>query len=513
MGFFSPFRDSIINILRKYHVSLPQDLHQEMKVYVAFPKDRLSEDFKDYHIPEGNSPVKLKLSKMLTLAMLEEFNKNLARFLEPLHSAFLHHQHGKTITYQDVLLYFHDVKSELFRSYLEIELRKNGPANRGISWLKDALSEVIERFRRILNGSATFSDMPSETSSRTTIKAEIELLQRFEGFSGYQASTAMSHFENMLVLSSLLPYLLALTDIFEMYEELQTFSCDAVQKLKDIVHSLDDRSALQLYEATEKLSVVKDILHLKGDRWEYLKIIYSLKDSTELHAFLAEIGCLGESGREVFEQKYRLVTQQLQGEEYQQNVLNQLYAVYQFFAPLFDENQTFDEFIGKVSAMDPAMVIQPLNTVNRNVDVIKLWFSRTEVSRLYQVFFMPSMYNLKLFMQEDTIEKVSSDLRQIISTGVYKLTLTVENPHEEIVLEFKPKDGDEQTLSWNHQKIQDFVCKLGFLDPGEEEESISTFLFFNQVKYPQFHTHVLYLDIKERKFEFLPGFEPGSPDY
>ena len=96
-------------------------------------------------------------------------------------------------------------------------------------------------------------------------------------------------------------------------------------------------------------------------------------------------------------------------------------------------------------------------------------------------------------MQEDTIEKVSSDLRRIVSTGVYKLTLTVENPDEEIVLEFKPKDGDEQTLSWNHQKIQDFVCKLGFLDPGEEEESISSFLYFNQVKYPQFHTHVMYL--------------------
>ena len=126
------------------------------------------------------------------------------------------------------------------------------------------------------------------------------------------------------------------------------------------------------------------------DDYEYLDIFSKIADSAEFYQFICEKGFTGENGQARFHQQYQLITAQLQHEEYDEAVLNLLYAAYKLILPFTIKDQSFHSLLGSVKQMltsaspvgaakvTPDCLMQ-IETVNRNINLIQLWFSRGEV--------------------------------------------------------------------------------------------------------------------------------------
>ena len=83
----------------------------------------------------------------------------------------------------------------------------------------------------------------------------------------------------------------------------------------------------------------------------------------------------------MFQQQYQLITAQLQHEEYNETVLNHLYAAFMFIKPFMDTHQNFHQLMSQVTSLDVTNGLKQLETVNTNITLIQLWFSRAGVSR------------------------------------------------------------------------------------------------------------------------------------
>ena len=89
---------------------------------------------------------------------------------------------------------------------------------------------------------------------------------------------------------------------------------------------------------------------------------------------------VGVDGQALFNQQYQLVTTQLQHEEYNELVLNHLFAAFRLITPFVDSEQTFSSLMCQVASLGVYDASKQLETVNRNINLIRLWFSRAEVS-------------------------------------------------------------------------------------------------------------------------------------
>ena len=86
-------------------------------------------------------------------------------------------------------------------------------------------------------------------------------------------------------------------------------------------------------------------------------------------------------GQAIFLQQYQLITAQLQHEEYDEQVLNHLFAAFKVISPFMDAKKSFTELMREVTALNAVNGLKQLETVNTNITLIRLWFSRAEVRK------------------------------------------------------------------------------------------------------------------------------------
>jgi hypothetical protein len=61
-------------------------------------------------------------------------------------------------------------------------------------------------------------------------------------------------------------------------------------------------------------------------------------------------------------------------------VLNHLFAAFKLMAPFMDSHQDLGTLMSKVLALDVTNGVRQFEMVNANITLIRLWFSRAEVS-------------------------------------------------------------------------------------------------------------------------------------
>ena len=128
------------------------------------------------------------------------------------------------------------------------------------------------------------------------------------------------------------------------------------------------------------MSFIKTSLCLEGvSEYSCLKIFPAVANSAAFYQFIQEKQFAGEKGHALFHQQYQLITAQLQHEEYDDNVLNQLKAAFVFMAPFMDREQSFNKLMTLVTQLDTSHGLKQLETVNENITLVRLWFSRAEV--------------------------------------------------------------------------------------------------------------------------------------
>ena len=412
------------------YCTLPQILHRygvlfppKFTIHVLLPGDNVSTSGEQLLVnpippstngtfqPPGQN-ASLRATKGLTVKELDVLAEQLDQFVKPI----LDHMH--------MLVFFSLHQSEIFNNYLCLQLkkefsvtkaapslhpsmmpsftlsalqmlgkeRKEGPKEEGVPLqiLAKALNTTRELLVKLIQGTAKYSEIIAEGGELKLENINIEA--EFNTFTAFFATVELapqvnSHdgLKGILSMLELFQYTsVHIPTIQGVCDQYKLEGCLKDSNLKELVMLAEEvernRANLTLLEAVEKMHLVKKSLCLKTlGPYHSLGLFAAVANSAAFFQFVRDMKFDGEKGQAVFGQQYQLITAQLQHEEYNENVLNHLYAAYKFILPFMDTKQNFSSLMSKVTSLDVSGGLKQLETVNSNITLIRLWFSRAEV--------------------------------------------------------------------------------------------------------------------------------------
>ena len=355
-------------------------------------------------------PVKVSLeaTKALTLNMLCEMAKQLDQYIKPL------------LEHMEMLVFFNLHHSQIFNNCVLHQLREVVSAKKAASSahpsmisclvipspqkmskgkedgvsiqnLANALNATRSYLVKLILGTATYSEIIAEGGElkleTINIEAESNTLTTF--FATLEiASHVKSHegLKGILCMLELFKYTsVHIPTIHNVCKQYRLDGCLMDPNLSRLVKLAADvegsRENLRPVEAMEKITVVRASLCLNkpGSHVNSLDLFDAIANSAAFFQFVRDERFDEVNGQAVFDQQYQLITAQLQHEEYNENVLNHLVAAYKFILPFMDSKQNFEKLMSKVTSLDVSGGLKQLETVNSNITLIRLWFSRAEV--------------------------------------------------------------------------------------------------------------------------------------
>ena len=252
--------------------------------------------------------------------------------------------------------------------------------------LQRAMDSTRDLIMKLMQGTAAYSDIIAKGKlnlEKLDIKQELSTLRR----SAMHLKLPVGLCEGLGSVRSMLEFFQYIHHIKTIHSVCKQYQlqgclrdchlvelCELVEKLS----SEESRAKLTLIEASTKMEKVRHILCQASP--SSLELFTAVGDSTAFYQFVRDKQFVGEKGQAVFQQQYQLITAQLQHEEYNETVLNHLYAAFKIIEPFTDRNQSFHQLMLQVARLDVTNGLKQLKTVNTNITLIQLWFSRTEVS-------------------------------------------------------------------------------------------------------------------------------------
>ena len=192
-----------------------------------------------------------------------------------------------------------------------------------------------------------------------------------------------SKLELMQELFWCIRYIQTIYDVCEQYQLhgcLEDFQLLELWQLVKDLNLEGNHGKVTPLEASKMMERVKKNLCLGSEA--YRELFTAVGDSDAFYQFVHEKQFVGEKGQAVFRQQYQLITAQLQHEEYNETVLNHLYAAFKIIEPFMDTHQSFQQLMSHVTSLDVTNGVKQLQTVNSNITLIQLWFSRAEVGMI-----------------------------------------------------------------------------------------------------------------------------------
>ena len=552
------------HLLQEYGIEIPESIASPIFHQILFPNEDSSSFVTVLAHPLPPSvtgafnpahDVALRLTVDVTLEQISKLIADLDELLYPVQDNL------------DLLIYFFLHKSTIFDTYLRYQLRKHGKVHsdasnaapststllssmrrgskpfKGMSWktLTEALCETKQVLLKLIEGTAHFTEITAGGTlalDQIDVHLEFKVLIHYTKYMNMQVENydGLRGVQCMLELFQYLHHVQCIYSVCKQYHLEGCLADSRLQEIKEIADSLQEvthRDQLTPKEAISMMDkMVKSLCLSKEEGCGYnkrcLQLFPAVADGVMFYQFIKDKEFFGPSGQEIFYQKYELITAQLQHEEYNEVVLNHLYTAFKVMTPFMDDKQDFHSLMMQVNEMTITFGRQELETVNRNIHLVRLWFSRAE---------------------EDTLEMVPSELVSILATGEYQFEfgVTLNGVKAQLFLEYQPSvmsqtqipgvlvsesqllsnvgevtgDGsnEQTTLSqqqvptsgekrsivsslqealptfstsvaplrtqhWNSEQIRDFEQRLGFLDPDETvQKDIQKFLMLNQNAY------------------------------
>ena len=409
---------TLSSLLADNGVSFPPELHETLTKYVQFPGEPkevvggvLVEEFPHSTTGQFNAghDISLKLSKHLGLRDLEKLVTELQDYLEPI------------LDRMDMLVFFRLHKSVMFDKYQKLYLEKvkkehedkirpatimsgfgfSVPAvslrqpevesEEAVSLpiLVRSLDRTKELLIKLIEGNATYNEIVAEG---TLDLENLDIDQEFQTLADFilhlkhtlQSHEGLVGVRNMLELFQYTKYIMMIRSVCEQYKLRGCLDDPNLQKLVEIAEELapeKSRRELTLNNATENMRRVKNLLFGEQQVPSHcLRLFEAVADSAAFYQFIKDKRFSGDHGQAVFSQQYQLITAQLQHEEYDEQVLNHLFAAFKFMSPFMNTRQDFEGLMAQVIQLDTSNGLKQLETVNSNITLIQLWFSRAEVS-------------------------------------------------------------------------------------------------------------------------------------
>ena len=523
--------------------------------------------------------VALSLTNDMTLVQLASLVTSLDKLLTPMKE------------HLELLVYFHLHHSAIFDTYLRFQLRQNlltvpmegqlslrervgsmslslfgslkkgepfQEAFRGIPWevLQESLKETNQLVLKIVRGNACYSDI---TAGDTLLLDSMDTDAEFRVFTDYtrQMNISVEDFDGLHGIQCMLElfqYTHLINTIYNVCEQYHLEGCLKDERLIGIKEIADDlltegrRDQLTSKEATEMMNKIITALCLKKNSnciKQPLRLFSAVADSIMFYQFVKDKEFFGEEGQDMFRQQYELITAQLQHEEYNEMVLNHLFTAFRIILPFLDDEQDFESLMMAVNAINITSGQQELSTVNKNIHMVKLWFSRAEEDSLetvpaelecilhsgeYQFVFSHTSMGIKaeLFLDYQPPSLAppplsTSQFLQDVPDGVAEVSdLTLSRRDS------APSDAHNRTLNkretmsppppprtqqLNSRQIKDFEQRLGFLDPEDNiMENIKRFLMLNRNAYKLLEQFQRLRDLGQPSYIALPLVSPNPHD-
>ena len=412
---------TLLTLLAENGVSFPKDLHDTLTDYVLFPGEtkEVVGGLLENEVPSSTTgqfnagyDISLKLSKKLTLKDLNRLVDDLLAFLQPI------------LDRMDMLVFFRLHHSDMFDKYLKLFLEKEAkkhvermnptstlstfgfsvPRLPSVSLrmaemeseegmklpiLVRSLDQTKELLIKLVEGNATYNEIIAEGKldlENLDIDQEFKILGEFILHLNHTLTSreGLIGVRNMLELFQYTKHIEKIHSVCDQYKLQGCLEDPSLEQLIEIAEELapeKSRRALTLNNATENMKRVKRLLF--GEHQppiHCLKLFEAVADSAAFYQFIKDKRFGGEHGQAVFTQQYQLITAQLQHEEYDERVLNHLFAAFKFMTPFMNVRQDFKSLMAQVVHLDTSHGLKQLETVNSNITLIQLWFSRAEVS-------------------------------------------------------------------------------------------------------------------------------------
>ncbi len=369
---------TLSSLLENFGVCLPQDVqdiilkklyfpsrNEEKKLGISlkFPKKRKFQ-------PENN--IMLRIHEDMTLSELVYVVQKVKDFQKPFEQ------------YLKAMVFFKLKKGILFEKYVHFNLTSHEPSTHN---LVKALKNTQVLIDCILCGTATYSDIVIEDDfllHQPNREREFAVFAEYIQFLGLRKDDCkgLSNVRSMFELFHFTTHFKNMQLVFEQYH---LDRCSQDPKFKELAKMMqrvldeDERLKITPLEASVTMGQIKHILGFKEETSsQYLNIFDALTQSTAFHQFIIEKKY--HERQAIFMQQYYLITAQLQHEDYEEGVLNHLRAAFKVVILFMDARKDFNGLISEVIALDAAIGVKHLETINNNIILIERWFTQAEVS-------------------------------------------------------------------------------------------------------------------------------------
>ena len=161
-----------------------------------------------------------------------------------------------------------------------------------------------------------------------------------------------------------------------------------LEEIVDSVKTAEDRAKVTGKIANNQLKKIWEVLNFDDTSIakKCLKIFPAVSNCAEFYQFIQKKGFTNDTN--AFRSQVELITAQLQHEDYNETILNHLMPAFQYICPFLDKEQSLGVLMNKIIKLyhdgigfgcDSRKDFCQLETVNSNIFMIQLWFSRTEV--------------------------------------------------------------------------------------------------------------------------------------
>lgn len=219
------------------------------------------------------------------------------------------------------------------------------------------------------------------------VEHELSILETFQ-FLGTDQCMCMGGMKSILQLIQFAENIDNIRGVCEQYQITGCLNDKGMKRLLEIhgiLVSEEERMELNAIRSKQYLEEIRRILDLPERNWHALSIFAVAKDSIDFYQFLKEKHFRGTAGTNFFMQQYTLITSHLQHDEYNEQVLNHLQVAFHYISPFLDTEQSLQKLVNEVyrscgqAAEGGSTDFVQLHTVNKNINLVRLWFSRAEV--------------------------------------------------------------------------------------------------------------------------------------
>ena len=251
-----------------------------------------------------------------------------------------------------------------------------------------------------MGGTATFEEIFPEGSFEESLQ-KFDAEREFKiicGFSEFQKTVDKNEegkkgIKHMLELFQYSQQISQIPNVCEQYGLLKCLDDPELKELMKIVDSVkatEDIAHITAQIANSHMQNIRNILKLPDSpvAKKCLKIFPAVANCAEFYQFIKEKGFA--NNRAAFSSQMELITSQLQHEDYNEKVLNHLMPAFQYITPFLDTEQNLSQLMDKILKLFKVDVSMghdlqkdfcQLETVNSNITMIQLWFSKTEVRK------------------------------------------------------------------------------------------------------------------------------------